>query len=268
MGSGSGAGQNQQFPGYVGTLGGPGGYGGLGAAGPGGVLDRGMNQQYSGPNWWAGQGAMGGQQQGGGQPLWQNPFSPMTPADWDALKEQYYPKPVSPPPPMPPEPGTLPHAQQQAAQAGYTPSFNTGSPEYASYLRAMGTIFGTPTTTINQFSGEGEAGTEIQGYVYQGKFYEPDRAALNWAKNLAQTQGGIGPGQAESLYGPHANPAIFGTIAAKLQEWGVPASFLEVTHPAFQGPGGGPGGDFGTGLAGHEMGSGAGGGGPGDIGVA
>jgi hypothetical protein len=114
----------------------------------------GMNQQYSSPNWWVPSSGQGQPQ--GGQPLWQNPYSPMTPADWEALKMQYYP-PVAP-------------------AAGSAASL------YQSYLRG----------------GESEMSDAIESY-----------------------------------YGPSPNPAIFGPIAAKVQQWtGLPPEYFTVTHAA------------------------------------
>jgi hypothetical protein len=163
----------------------------------------------------------------------------MNAADWATLENLYYPPPVESAPAPAPEVGTYEHY----VAAGGSPRGGTGSAGYARYRQAMATIYGDRVQ--GEFLG-GEGGLYDVGgqqfnspYVfdYQGNYYEPHRGALNWASDLAQ-QYGVGPGEAETMFGPSPNPDIFGTIAAQLAEWGVPARFLEVTHPAFEGYGG------------------------------
>jgi len=186
----------------------------------------GMGNQYSAPNWW-----VPSQGQQSSQGLWQNPFSPMTSADWAALREQYYPAPTPPPPPAI---GTLEHAQQMAG--GPIHVKNTGTREYANYMQAMATLYGTPVTMTEQFAGEGEAGSQYKAYEYQGKTYKPSMDALNWASNLAQQHGGIGPGQAESLFGPAPNPAFTQSIQGWFQENFPSISYMfDISHPAWGG---------------------------------
>jgi len=157
--------------------------------------------QQSGPignypsQWW------GNEFQGGNyfqpqQQLWQNPFSPMSAADWAALKEKYNPTQAPAPPP---QPGTIEHAESIAG----VPRSRI---DYPGYMQAMATLYGTKTNLgvpQGYQGGEGGGGYYYQtptgermyspiAYEYQGKYYEPHQGALDW---FAQ---GYGTGQGKS----------------------------------------------------------------------
>jgi hypothetical protein len=86
----------------------------------------------------------------------------------------------------------------------------------------MATIYGTPTQ--GKFLG-GEGGLyEVDGrqynsptvYEYGGKYYEPHQGGLNWARQVVESRGGVGPGEAETMFGPGQNPGMVESISQQL----------------------------------------------------
>lgn len=194
--------------------------------------------QQSGPignypsQWW------GNEFQGGNyfqpqQQLWQNPFSPMSAADWAALKDKYNPTQAPAPPP---QPGTIEHAESIAG----VPRSRI---DYPGYMQAMATLYGTKTNLgvpQGYQGGQGGDGYYYQtptgermyspiAYEYQGKYYEPHQGALDWVNRYLSEKSGV----KESRYGTKTTDlsmAITGRISDYLAEkfgwtgidWGVP----------------------------------------------
>jgi len=201
----------------------------------------------TGPNqYWGSQNQFGGGPQAqGGQPLWQNPFSPMTSADWAALENKHFPSTrlqdiqdrdkwagelsasdqafLAESRGPAPEPGTAAHARMLF---GSTPSIGQRNWYATLFGERVGPAGGAGANI-------GEQGGDEKYYLWEGQRYEAHRGLERWGE---ENIGGFS-GTTESWGGPSPNPGAFSTIAGWLQEhtpFGhFPQSWMAVTRPGW-----------------------------------